>query len=75
MNSHTSDESSFWGARISSSIYLNSGSQEQKYTETNSIAYKPIVEESLLAQPFKVFVKNGESRLAILHRTCTKKMG
>ena len=45
---------------MSSSIHSNSGSQEQKYAETNSIAYKPMAEESLSTQPFKAFVKNKE---------------
>ena len=60
---------------MSSSIHSNSGSQEQKYVETNLIAYKSMVEESSLAQPFKVFVKNEKSRSATLYRTCMKKMG
>ena len=56
-------------------MHSNSGSQEQKYAETNSIAYELMVEESLLAQPFKAFVKNEESRSTTLHRICMKKMG
>ena len=60
---------------MSSLIHSNSDFQEQKHAETNSIAYKPIVEESSLAQLFKVFVKNEELRSAMLYLTCTKKMG
>ena len=34
-----------------------------------------MVEESLLIQPFKAFLKNEESRLAILYYIYMKKMG
>ena len=60
---------------MSSSIHSNSGSQEQKRVEINSIAYKSMMEESSLALPFKVFAKNEESRSATLYRTYTKKIG
>ena len=56
-------------------IHSNFSYQEQKYAEINSIAYEPMVEENLLAQPFKVFMKNKKSRLATLHHIYTKKMG
>ena len=59
---------------MSALIHSNSGFQEQKHVEINSIAYKPMVKESSLVLPFKVFAKNKESRSAMLHRTYTKKI-
>lgn len=60
---------------MSSLIYLNSGFQEQKHVEINLIAYKLMVEKSLLVLLFKVFIKNKELRLAMLYHICMKKMG
>lgn len=54
-------------------MHLNSGSQEQKNAEINSIIYKPMVEKNLLALLFKVFAKNKDSKLDMLYRIYIQK--